>query len=450
MRLVMLLAALIMIVHGFTGPSLAPKNLATTLTWIHFRGILIFSLLLAGNFFCFSCPFMLVRDFARRLIRPRFHWPRALRNKWLSAALFALILFAYELFALWSSPFWTACLILAYFAVAVGTDISFKNAPFCKFVCPVGQFNFVVSLVAPLEVGVRRHATCETCRTKDCIRGTPPSGLVTIQRGCELGLYQPLKTGNMDCTFCLDCVYACPHDNVGILSRLPAAELLTDVRRSGIGYFSRRRDLAALVIIFTFAALLNAFGMIAPVYSLEHWLAAPLGVDRLAPLLALLFVFFLFVAPCVLLLEASYLASRINGDRTSKPLARATRYAYALVPLGASMWLAHYGFHFLTGALTIIPLVQSAIAGVGLPILGEPFWTLTGLPKSAVSPLQIGFLLLGLTGSLVVTRHLAEEDLPHHALSASAPLAAICLLLFAAAVWIILQPMDMRGTFLAG
>ena len=37
-----------------------------------------------------------------------------------------------------------------------------------------------------------------------------------LQNGCELWLYQETKGGNMDCTFCLECVHACPHDNVGI------------------------------------------------------------------------------------------------------------------------------------------------------------------------------------------------------------------------------------------
>ena len=69
-----------------------------------------------------------------------------------------------------------------------------------------------------------------------------------LQRGCELALFLPSKVGNMDCTFCLDCVHACPHDNIGICSRLPAGELMTDPQRSGIGFFSRRKDIAALTI----------------------------------------------------------------------------------------------------------------------------------------------------------------------------------------------------------
>jgi polyferredoxin len=448
----MLIVAVVMILHGFFGPRLAPKNLATSLTWIYFRGVLIFSLLCLGNFFCLSCPFMLVRDFTRRFVRPRFHWPRALRNKWLSAGLFGLILLGYELFSWWSSPLWTAWLIIGYFVAATGIDALFKNASFCKFVCPVGQFNFVASLVSPTEVAVRSGSLCNTCRTKDCIRGqrAPSDDRIVIQRGCELALYQPLKVGNMDCTFCLDCVYACPHDNVGILSRLPASELMQEPRRSGVGYFSRRPDLAALVVVFVFGGLWNAFGMITPVYALERQLAGLLHVTERAPVLAILFLLFALVAPLVLLFGTAKLASTGRKNARRGALQVATRYAYSLVPLGAGVWLAHYGFHFLTGALTIVPVVQSALADAGWPIAGEPLWTLTGVPKSFVPPLQMGFLLLGLAGSLMIVHRLAEEDSPGNIVRAAAPWTVLCLLLCGAGLWIILQPMDMRGTFLAG
>ena len=440
-----------MVGHGLFGPTLAPKNLATTLSWIQFRGLLIFTLLCAGNFFCFACPFMLARNAVRRFVRPRFAWPRALRNKWLSIGLFVLILFSYELFALWSSPWWTAWIIIFYFAAAVMVDALFKHASFCKFVCPIGQFNFVASLVSPLEVGVRDQGTCHGCSTRDCIRGrrSQASELVVIQRGCELALFQPLKTGNMDCTFCLDCVHACPYDNVGILSRTPAIELTSDPMRSGIGMFSRRRDLAALAVVFTFGALLNAFGMITPVYTLEAWLAQILHVQHLAPILALLFAEFLLLQPAVLLGAAAWLSRGLA--HLSRPLVPLTvRYSYALVPLGFGMWLAHYGFHFLTGALTIVPVTQSALYSIGWPILGEPMWLLTGMPKTLVQPLENGFLLLGLAGSLFVTYELAREDSPGDPRRAFLPWAAVCFLLWAGACWLIAQPMDMRGTFISG
>jgi hypothetical protein len=446
----LLIVSCVMILQGLFGPSLAPKNLATTLSWLHFRGVLVLVLLCAGNFFCLACPFMLVRQAARRFFKPKLDWPRVLRNKWLSVALFVLILFTYELFDLWSSPWWTACLILAYFVGALAVDGLFKHASFCKFVCPIGQFNFMASTLSPFEVKVRSLDACASCHTLDCIRGRrePVSDLVVIQ-GCELALFQPRKIGNMDCTFCLDCIHACPHDNIGILSRLPGAELLTDPIRSGIGYFSRRKDLTALIVAFTFGALLNAFGMVSPVYAVENWLGRMLHLRREAPVLGVIFSFFLILEPLLLLGIAAWLTRAWRGSRRAI-LPLVVRYTYALVPMGFGMWLAHYGFHFLTGLYTIIPVTQSLLTSLGWPVLGEPRWTLTGLPPQVVFVVELGFLLLGFAGSLMVIYGLAEDDSPERPMRAFIPWASVSLVLWMASMWVMFQPMEMRATLMGG
>ena len=451
LQIPLLVVSVVMILDGLLGPSLAPKNLATTLSWVHFRGALVLVLLCAGNFFCLACPFMLVRNVARRFFRPHLNWPQKLRNKWLSAGLFVLILFCYEEFSLWSSPWWTAWLIVGYFLTVLAVDGLFKHASFCKYVCPIGQFNFLASTVSPLEVKVRDQDVCGRCGTKDCIRGrrSAEPDLVVIQRGCELALFQPLKVGNMDCTFCLDCVHACPHDNIGILSRIPASELTVDPRRSGIGRFSQRKDLAALAIVFSFGALMNAFGMVSPVYAVEGWLARILHVTNKAPVLAVLFAALLIVEPALLLGMAAG-ATRVWGGSQRAVLPLAVRYTYGLVPLGFGMWLAHYSFHFLTGLYTVIPVTQNAVASLGWTFLGDPRWTYLGVPMRIVQPLQIGFLVLGLMGSLSVIHRMAQDDSAEHPMRAFIPWAAVSALLFAAAVWLMFQPMDMRGTFLAG
>jgi len=451
----MLAVSVAMILQGLLGPTLAPKNLATVLTWVHFRGVLVLALLCAGNLFCLACPFMLVRNAMRRFVKPRFNWPRALRNKWIPVALFALLLFCYELFSLWSSPWLTAWVIVGYFAMVLVVDGFFKHATFCKYVCPIGQFNFIAATASPLEVAVRDHEVCDTCGTKDCIRGRrEPAGrtdseLVILQRGCELALFQPAKVGNMDCTFCLDCVHACPHDNVGILSRLPAGELMTDPQRSGIGFFSRRKDIAGLTIVFCFGALMNAFGMVSPVYTVEAWLGRLLHVQERAPILGLLFVVFLLVEPALLLGGAAW-ATRAWAGVQGAWLSVTVRYTYSIAPLGFGMWLAHYGYHFFTGLYTIVPVTQNALAELGWPVLGDPRWTLVGLPKTIVEPLEFGFLLLGLAGSLLIAWRLAEDDSEQHAVRAFTPWAVVCVILFTASVWLMMQPMDMRATMMAG
>jgi hypothetical protein len=444
----LLIVSVALILDGLFGPTLAPKNLATTLSWVHFRGALVLVLLCAGNFFCFACPFMLVRGWMRHLILPRWNWPRRLRNKWLSIGLLVLILFAYELFDLWSSPWWTAWLIVTYFVAALLVDGAFKHASFCKFVCPIGQFNFVASLVSPLEVKVRDEGVCSACATRDCIRGrradTAPLVRIqpaVVQRGCELALFQPLKAGNMDCTFCLDCVQACPHDNVGILSRLPASELMTDPPRSGIGLFSRRKDIAALVIVFTFGALINAFGMVKPAYAVETWMGGFLHVRHEAPILGIIFAAFLIVGPGLLIGMAAW-SMRGSGSL----FARATRYSYGLAPLGFGIWLAHYSFHFLTGLYTFIPVTQRVV----WPVLGDPRWRLTGIPARIVQPVELGFLVLGLAGSLLVTMRLAQDDSTDRPMRVFAPWAVVCGLIFSASLWLMFQPMEMRGVFLPG
>lgn len=449
LQIPLFLLSIVMVLHGLFGPTLAPKNLATTLTWLHFRGVLVLVMLAAGNFFCFACPFMLVRNMARKIFHPRLNWPRFLRNKWLSLVLFVGILFVYELFHLWSSPWWTAWLIIGYFVAVLVIDGLFKHATFCKFVCPLGQFNFAASLISPLEVKVRDHQVCAGCGTKDCIRGTraPQPELVVIQRGCELALFQPLKAGNMDCTFCLDCVHACPHDNVGITTRTPASELMSDPLRSGIGFFSRRKDLAALALVFTFGALVNAFGMVSPVYVVEQWLFGLMHVSSRAPVLGVIFVFFLIIEPFVLLGLAAWLSRALGGS--NRPLLpTAVRYSYALVPLGFGMWLAHYGFHFFSGLLTIVPVTQSALANLGWNFLGDPRWMWTGVPVRFVQPIELGFIGLGLIGSLLVTRRLAEDDNASDPMRAFVPWAIVCLLICAASVWLTFQPMEMRATFM--
>jgi ferredoxin len=451
-QIILLIVAIVIVAHGLLGPDLAPRNLATVLTWIHYRGLLIGALLAVGNLFCGACPMVLVRDLGRRVHRPTRHWPRWLRRKWVALALFVAVLFAYELFDLWSWPAATAWLVIGYFGVALLVDLTFTGATFCKFVCPVGQFNFIASTLSPLEIGVRELAVCRGCTTVDCIkgRGTEPAAAHVAQRGCELSLFQPMKAGNLDCTFCLDCVQACPHDNVAIRFRVPGDELADDRRRSSIGRLSQRADLAALAMVFTFAALLNAFAMIGPVYATERWLAGAMGTTREAPVLGLVFVIALGLLPLALSAGAASLTRRLAAS----PLRVrdiAVRYAYAFVPFGVGVWLAHYGFHFLTGVGTVVPVTQSAVIdAAGGALLGAPDWRWFGMRAGAVFPLQLGVVLLGALGSLVLVHRISDRDHPGAAARAAASWNLVIIALAVLALWILAQPMEMRGTGLGG
>lgn len=473
MQTPLFLISAVMIWHAFFGPQLAPKNLATLLAWVHFRGLVVLLLLLGGNFFCMACPFMLPRQLARRFISPQWTWPRWLRNKTPALILFVGVLFVYEWLDLWSDPWATGILIVGYFAAAFFVDLFFKRASFCKFVCPIGQFNFLASSISPLEVTVRDPNVCVNCHTHDCIAGThAPLSLANfdatsvalidasapamthtcgklIQRGCELDLYQPRKVGNLDCTFCLDCVHACPHDNVGLLARVPAEEIVSTEIRSGIGNLDRRTDWSWLIVVFVFGAVLNAFAMISPVYTVEQAFVRATGFDSKLPVLAALFAFALLIEPAILLGIAAWL-TRKTADAGVSLWMVINRFTRSLVPLGLGVWLAHYGFHFLTGFLTFVPVAQYTVRTTfGVDYLGAPLWRLGGLPQSLVLPIELGFLGLGLIGSLGVAWRIAADFAPFKTLKAFAPWAFIAVLLFTSACWTMSQPMDMRGTFVA-
>jgi ferredoxin len=450
---VLLIVALLVIADGLAAPHLDPTDFATTATWVHYRGLLVVALLAAGNLFCAGCPFVLVRDAGRHFASPRFTFPRWLQTKWVAIALFGAVLYCYELFDLWALPRATAWLVLAYFAAALAVDLIFKGATFCKYLCPIGQFNFVASTCSPLELRIKEDETCRTCRTVDCIKGTRSAAApeIVLQRGCELRLFLPLKTGNLDCTLCLDCVHACPHDNIALAARLPGAELADARRRSGIGRLAKRADIAALVAVFTFGSLMNALGMIAPVRGVEAWISRTFGFASEAPALGVLFAAVVIVSP-LLLLGAGAVATRLlAGDTNRSARQVAVNYAYALAPFGFGVWLAHYGFHLLTGALTIVPVTQRAAVDLfNWPALGQPLWSLTGMRPGSVFPIQAGFVVLGAMGSLASAYQISERDYPRRPVAVLVPWAAVVALLATAALWILLQPMEMRGTGLLG
>jgi polyferredoxin len=181
----LLLLAAAIVIDGLFGPRTSAMNLAGVLPWTHWRGFIVLALLLAGNIFCWSCPFMLPRELAKKLRFDTWPWPHALRSKWLAVGLLVLFLWSYEALALWDSPWWTAWIILGYFGAAFTIDACFTGATFCKWVCPIGQFHFVESMCSPRAVAVRDEAVCRTCETHDCINGGPGG------RGCGTGLYSP-------------------------------------------------------------------------------------------------------------------------------------------------------------------------------------------------------------------------------------------------------------------
>src|SRR5262249_61949265 len=122
----------------------------------------------------------------------------------------------------------------------------------------------------------------------------------------------------------------------------------------------------------------------------------------------------------------------------------ATSFAYTLVPIGFGMWLAHYCFHFLTSYDAAVPVAKRFAVDLGLTWLGQPAWDCACCRPvtSWLLPLELLFLDMGLLLSLYTGYRLVPS------LKALTPWALLMVLLFALGVWILFQPMQMRGTLL--
>ncbi len=137
----------------------------------------------------------------------------------------------------------------------------------------------------------------------------------------------------------------------------PAATSGTTAPGSGVGPLGKRPDLAVLVVVLVFGAFANAAGMVGPVLAWRDRLSSFLGQPSPLLVTSLFYFFGLLVLPLLAVGGAAVL-SRRWGRLAASWFEVATRYSYALVPLGFSMWLAHYSFHLLTSYDTVVPAAQ--------------------------------------------------------------------------------------------
>jgi ferredoxin len=458
----LLILAVFVIIDGLTGRQLAPRNIATTSVWLHYRGLLVLALALFGNAFCAACPLMLTRGATRRLKRfiPTFHWPRALQNKWLVGAFTLIYLFSYEYFDLWASPWLTAWLALGYFGSALVVDTIFPNGTFCRFVCPLGNFNFALSSSSPTMLTAIDHDLCRECVHKPCLhgretsterRGTETAAFIPLDEitnpngegyfpGCETDLFVPTLQSNMDCTNCFNCVRACPYDNVALTIRPPWWELVA-------APWLRRGRLAATVfaVLLTYWGLLNAVAMIGPFFDVAQKISNIFSINSELVLLGTIFL--LVTAGGLLATTVVATVSDLLGGAGFQPWQSLQRWGYVTLVLGVGFWSSHYLFHFLTGALSAIPVFQHFFEYRGFAI--DPNWRLAQIvPTRWLFPVTASIIGIYTMFAIIVNTWIALRDFGHRGVVAMWPMLIFVLAFGALALLVLGQPMEMRGTVL--
>jgi hypothetical protein len=165
---------------------------------------------------------------------------------------------------------------------------------------------------------------------------------------------------------------------------------------------------------------------------------------KLGPASSLVFLAFVLLLPFLLASACAWL-SMTCGATATRFREHLCGMAVLFAPLGVSMWAAHFLFHLVTAALTPWPVLQRLAKDAGLSA-SLPNWNIASLgfaelPRARNPPPQRRLPLHSLAP---LEKTLATSKT--HPLLSFLPWAVLACALLALGIWIIFQPIEMRGT----
>ncbi|MFQ6090256.1 MAG: 4Fe-4S binding protein, partial [Candidatus Bipolaricaulia bacterium] len=376
-------------------------NFAIVFVWIVWWALLIAVLLPFGaRFWCTICPLPSLGEWLQRLSfigrkrrRPftlGLAWPKRLRNIWLQNLSFlGVALFSAVILTV---PLATGLVLLSFIALALVSALIFQRRTFCRYICSLGGFISLYSMVSPLEIRVKDPKLCERHGAKECIRGSKEG------YGCPWMEYPGTLERNAYCGMCTECIKTCPLDNIAVNVRPFGADLLVPHRRMDEAY--KAFIMLASAGIYS-AVMLGPWGWLkdwANLSSLPHFGLYATGLLAMN-LLIVPGIFWLF----------GWLSKLFSGARAVPVKQLFVSFAYALVPLGLMAWVAFtFSFIFTTGSYALS--VLSDPFGWGWNLFGTKEFPWTPSFATAIPYLQILALLGGLIFSIRVAYRIAKQN----------------------------------------
>ena len=422
LRIMTLVGFVFTILVALLGTPVGSHNFAIIIVWLAWWTVLKLGFIpFGGRSWCSICPIPLPGEWlqqggiverGRNRTGLKKRWPKALRGSWLQSGGFLLIgLFSAVTL---TDPQVTGWVLLAIFGLATLMGIFFEDRAFCSSVCPIGGFSGMYAKAAPVELRVVDKATCANHVEKSCYQA------------CPWGIYPLTLKDSSACGLCLECLRACPKDNLALNLRPYGGDLTGNPG-------STRLDEAFLALVMLGSALVFSAVFIGPwgwLKSAAYTIGSPAWMAYGAAFLA----FTVLVLPgvysgCIWLWKKT--------SQSSRPLRQLiASNGRALIPLGLLAWIA-FTISFALPKLNLI-----------LGVLNDPFgwgWhalNLRGvgqaLDVSAFSPyLQAGLIILGVFWSARVTRKLPGQP-GKQALFAFLPIMVFFTLYSAALIWILI------------
>jgi hypothetical protein len=422
-RLLTLSGFVFVIAAGLFGSVVGSHNFAIIFVWIAWWSAfkLVF-IPLGGRSWCSICPIPLPGDWLQQGgILSKGHglglnlrWPKRLKGSWLQSSAFLLI----GLFSALTltDPRVTSWVFVALFALAIGLSLVFEKRAFCSYICPIGGFSGLYAQTAPVELRVIDKEICAKHGDKSCYQA------------CPWGLYPVAFQDSAACGLCMECLRACPKDNLALNVR-PFGTDIGKPRMSNRLDSLRSLDSAFLALVMLGSALAFSALFVGP----WGWLkSAAFAIGSLSWMgyVAGFLGLNLLVLPGVFAL-AVWTGQKYNQKKSSLQREIAN-LSQVLLPLGLFAWIA-FTVAFALPKLGYVLGVLNDPLGWGWKLLGVGY-TFWSPDVSRFSPvLQVILLLIGLIWSANVAWRLADSNYRR-----AGPILVFCLIFSLGMLWLLI------------
>lgn len=395
---------LLFLTAGAFGSPVGNRNIIIIFVWILWWFLLISLLVpLVSRVWCTVCPFPFFGEWFQRraLIRARganpktdkggpgviigrnryfgwnLRWPKAISNIWIQNIGFLFLCTFSALFL--TRPIVSVFVLGSLFVIATILHVIYRQRSFCMYVCPVSGFLSLYSMTSMVEVRSRDAETCAKCKDKGCFIGSDKGW------GCPWFMYPSKMERNNYCGLCMECIKACPYDNMTVNLR----PFCSDTRLKG--YDEAWKAFIMLTLAATYSVI-----FLGPWGFLKDWanIAEKGNWGGFFTYTAILWTSALLAIPGVY-----YLAVRLGrwlaGPHTASPKEVFLGFVYPLVPMGLLAWVA-FSFPLMLVNGSYILMTISDPFGWGWDLVGTGHIPWTPVVPHWTPYIQVLLLLVGL------------------------------------------------------
>lgn len=433
----------LVIAAGLFGNQNPALNIAPILTWTVWWGGLVILIMFAGKAWCWVCPWDAVAGWMEKLrfwnkandgLSLNLKWPKPLRNVALATVLFVGLTWIELGFGVTMRPAITAYLAIAMLLMAIVSAFLFEKKGFCRYACLVGRVSGLYAMFSGVEVRAKDRNVCRSCRGKECVQGSAAA------YGCPTFLFPGYLSSNTYCIQCMECIQACPTDNLAFNLRPWGEDLISQHRH--------RTDEAYLALLMLSITGFHGLTMTGNWSRLTDYLSRSLSLSNLLAFsLGMTLLMLLPILVYALLVRLSFeLGSRSFSPQTTTFHDYFVRYAYALLPIALFYHLAHNMEHLLMEGPKVMALISDPF-GWNWNLFGTAHWRIPPLVSLDVLwIIQVVLVLVGHVYSLWIAHHTSRRLFASAASARRSqfPMLVAMIAFSVFSLWLLKQPMEMR------